>query len=63
MRHEGEMKMPNGNIYVGRFKNDKFHGSSRVLLSTGLIFEGNFNEGICQPVGKILYPNGDIYFG
>jgi hypothetical protein len=47
MRHEGEMKMANGNVYIGRFKDDKFNGQSRLLLATGLIYEGSFNAGVC----------------
>lgn len=63
MRAEGEMRMTNGNIYIGGFDNDKFHGAGRLLLNTGLIFDGSFDHGICAPVGKLLYPNGDIYYG
>lgn len=63
MRHEGEMRMTNGNIYIGPFSKDKYHGHARLLLNTGLIFEGSFTYGVCAPVGKLLYPNGDIYYG
>jgi hypothetical protein len=67
MRENGEMHMaPNGNIYIGGFKNDKFHGMGRLLLqtsNTNLIFEGLFNQGVCSAVGKLLYANGDIYYG
>lgn len=64
MRENGEMRMANGNIYIGGFKNDKFHGMGRLLIAnTGLIFEGLFNLGVCSPVGKLLYINGDMYYG
>jgi len=64
MRENGEMRMANGNIFIGGFKNDKFHGMGRLLLSnTGLIFEGLFNQGVCSPVGKLLFANGDIFYG
>jgi hypothetical protein len=33
------------------------------LLSSGTIFEGEFTNGHCASVGKLLYPNGDCYFG
>ena len=28
-----------------------------------MIFEGNFTAGSCDSIGKMLYSNGDIYFG
>lgn len=47
MREYGEMRMgPSGNIYIGGFKNDKFHGMGRLLLQSSninLIYEGLFN--------------------
>jgi hypothetical protein len=64
MRHEGEMAMANGNIYRGPFKDDKFSGQGLLLNSRdNLIYQGDFFEGRFQPVGKLLYPNGDVYFG
>ena len=33
------------------------------MAITGLIFEGKFNKGICSRVGKLMFPNGDLYFG
>ena len=38
--------------------------SCRIInLQTGTIFEGDFKNGFCSQIGKILYPNGSIYFG
>lgn len=62
-RHEGEVRFANGNIYQGKFLNDKLHGFARLFIATGVIFEGNFDQNHCDGVGKLLYPNGDIYFG
>ena len=64
MRHEGEMMLSNGHSYRGGFQNDKLHGLAYLLLTnTGVIFHGEFDEGYCAPIGKLLCPNGDIYFG
>lgn len=32
-------------------------------MVNGVIFEGNFINGACDSVGKLMYANGDIYFG
>jgi hypothetical protein len=32
-------------------------------MTNGIIFEGDFTLGACESVGKLLYPNGDIYYG
>ena len=42
-RCEGEIKFINGNMYQGQFLNDKLHGFARLFLTTGIIFEGNFD--------------------
>jgi len=56
--------MASGNIYRGSFKDDKFSGQARYLLnSLQLIFDGEFDNGKYSPVGKMLYPNGDVYYG
>jgi hypothetical protein len=38
-------------------------GFGRLILPTGIIFEGEFKEGFCPSTGKIYYANGNIYFG
>ena len=63
MRLDGDMKMQNGNLYKGTFKNDKIHGYGKLMLTSGIIFEGLFEQGYCSSVGKLMYSNGDIYFG
>jgi hypothetical protein len=58
------MKMQNGNIYKGSFADDKIHGEGILMIAaTGTIFQGKIKKGICVSVGKLLYPNGDLYFG
>lgn len=50
-------------IYIGSILNDKFHGMGTLYLPNGLIFKGEFRDGICQSLGALLYENGDIYYG
>ena len=34
-----------------------------LLINQGVIFQGEFDNGYCSSIGKLLYPDGDIYFG
>ena len=63
LRAEGEMRMASGTIYIGKFQNEKLNDKARLLLSNGLIFDGAFDNGFVSAVGKISYPNGDLYYG
>lgn len=38
-------------------------GPARLIHITGYIFEADFKQGVCQSYGRILYPNGNVYFG
>ena len=50
--------------YKGGFLDDRPHGSNcLLLLASGVVFEGEFVRGVCSSLGKLLYPNGDMYFG
>jgi hypothetical protein len=63
-RQEGEMLFTNGMRYCGSFLQDKLHGKARMYLpGSFIIFEGEFQEGVCSGVGLLLYPNGNVYFG
>jgi len=55
--------MPDETIYIGRFKDDKFEGKAKLLLNSGIIFEGEFTDGICASIGRLLYSDGETYFG
>lgn len=64
MRHEGRMIMNNNCIYIGHFKNDKFHSTSgKLLMPNNIIYEGEFDQNKTSPIGMLLYPNGGIYYG
>lgn len=63
-RSEGEMLFATGMKFQGQFYKDRIHGMGRLFIPIGqLIFEGEFKHGICPSVGKILYPDGDVFFG
>ena len=65
LRVKGECILASGNQYRGAFKDDKMQDPNGLLLlvNSGIIFQGEFDRGICSQIGKILYPNGDVYFG
>lgn len=63
-RIEGEMLMVSGNIYRGKFSDDKFSGYGMYMLNNqNIIFEGEFENCKYSTVGKLLYANGDVYYG
>ena len=63
-RKQGQMIMSNNCVYIGSFRDDKFHGDNeRLLMPNMLIYQGKFTEGRTSPLGMILYPSGDIYYG
>ena len=64
-RQRGEMILASGQQYRGGFVDDKLHDPNGLLLlsASGIVFQGDFNRGVCGQIGKLLYPNGDVYFG
>ena len=58
------MILSNGCIYIGSFLNDRFHGDNEQLLMPSMvIYQGKFTQGKTSPIGMLLYPDGDIYYG
>ena len=56
--------MANNFVYVGHFLNDKFHGENeQLLIPNMIIYQGAFIQGKTEPIGMLLYHNGDIYYG
>ena len=68
-RIKGWIRMADGTLYDGEWKDDMMHGSGRLTFkpetngSKGIIYEGRFVEGIQECEGKLIYPNGDLYKG
>lgn len=51
-------------IYVGELSNDEKIGMGKeTLLKTGVVYEGEFNNGVFAGKGKITYPDGRAYEG
>jgi hypothetical protein len=68
-RVKGYLKMIDGSEYDGGWKGDVFHGFGRLTFKPekkgeqGVVYEGNFINGVQDREGKLLFPNGDTYFG
>ncbi|CAI2364639.1 unnamed protein product [Moneuplotes crassus] len=62
-RFKGELTESNGQTYVGRFYNNKYHGKGTLTLNNGTILAGNFENGILLNPATIQYTDGRIYTG
>ena len=63
-RVNGRMIMVNGYVYIGKFKNDLFHGPNEMLLlPSSTIYQGRICQCRTLPISLLLYPNGSIYYG
>jgi hypothetical protein len=58
----GEMTSPNGEKYVGEFKNNKFSGQGTLTLANGTKFVGEFKDEN-NGQGTLSFANGDMYVG
>lgn len=59
----GTFKFYDNSFYTGGFFNELFHGKGRFVYANGKIVEGNYCQGEPIEKAKIIYPNGDIYYG
>lgn len=58
----GEITSPNGEKYVGEFKNNKFSGQGTLTFANGNAFVGEFKDEN-NGKGTLTFANGDIYVG
>lgn len=53
-RYKGKMKLKDGTIYDGYFRNENFHGKGTLKLPMQPFeFTGLFEDGKCPKVGKV----------
>jgi len=63
-RHgQGTMKWPNGDEYVGDWKNDKMDGQGIMTWSNGDLYEGDWKDDVMNGQGTYIWANGDEYTG
>ena len=61
--NKGIYHYPNGDKYVGEWKDDRFHGVGIYLFANGERYEGTLYEGAKDGKGKYYYVNGNIFNG
>ena len=59
----GTMIWPNGDQYVGEWKDSKTHGVGTLTWSGGTKYTGDWKNGIQDGIGTLTWPNGDQYVG
>jgi len=63
-RHgQGTMQWPNGDEYVGEWKNDKMNGEGIMSWANGDLYDGNWTDDIMNGQGTYIWANGDEYTG
>jgi len=58
----GEIKYPDGEKYIGGWKNDKPHGKGTYTFANGSKQVGTFKNGLLEGDGKSFGSNGKILF-
>ena len=59
----GTMVWPNGDQYVGEWKDGKIHGVGTLTWSDGTKYAGDWKNGIEDGIGTLTWTNGDQYVG
>ena len=54
---------PNGDKYIGAFKEGKRSGEGKYLYANGNKYEGQWDGGTRNGKGKLIFPNGNKYVG
>ena len=57
-----EIRMPNGDKYVGQLKDNKPHGNGVLRKNNGDMYEGTFKNGSFKE-GKRYFNNGGVFVG
>jgi hypothetical protein len=61
---KGIFKLPNGDTHEGSFLQGEPYGNGKnTHVSSGIIRDGNFMNGILNGLGKKIYPDGTIHSG
>ncbi len=59
----GELRLPDGTVYKGWFKNGKMHGSGICYYRRGDVYLGWFVEGLREGEGRLKFAEGHDFLG
>ena len=59
----GTFTFPNGEKYVGEFRDEKYHGQGTYTFPSGEKYVGEYRDGKHHGQGTHTFPNGQIYVG
>eukprot|EP01031_Cornospumella_fuschlensis_P026299 gene26299-31771_t len=59
----GKCILPSGDVYVGEFKEGRFHGTGKMTYKNGSVYEGEYVRGKMEGSGKYISPGGHVYMG
>jgi hypothetical protein len=52
---KGCLKLFNGDMYIGEFKDNTFNGKGKLMLHNGDYYEGDFKDGKFNGQGIYIY--------
>ncbi|KAK1361903.1 Phosphatidylinositol 4-phosphate 5-kinase [Heracleum sosnowskyi] len=58
-----EKRLPNGDLFIGRFSGNVPHGSGKYLWKDGCMYEGEWKRGKASGKGKFSWPSGATFEG
>jgi len=59
----GAMRYPNGEVYIGYWKDDKKHGEGSYYHADGSVYQGAYTKGKRHGEGQYSNPDGSTYTG
>ena len=60
---KGIMAWPNGDVYIGEWKDGKTHGVGTLTWSYGAKYVGEWKDGKTHGLGKMTWYNGKFWEG
>ena len=61
MEGEGDLLLPDGDVYRGGFKAGRLHGQGVYIDAAGRVYDGGFSEGLRDGPAQVVEPDGQVY--